>query len=126
MKKLALLSIFSFFFSQCAFTQDETVDCTCCAEEYRQFDFWIGDWVVTDSTGKELGTNLIHSIQDGCGFQENWKSTKMTGTSYNFYNATDKSWNQLWIDNKGGSLELKGSLVNGKMILKSELFLVKK
>ena len=34
---------------------------------------------------------------------------------------TDKSWNQVWVDNSGYSLVLKGNLSNGSMILKSKL-----
>ena len=42
----------------------------------------------------------------------------MTGTSYNYYNSVDSTWNQLWVDNKGNSLVLKGYYDAGKMILK--------
>ena len=31
----------------------------CSAPGYRQFDFWLGDWDVVDSTGKPAGTNRI-------------------------------------------------------------------
>ena len=41
--------------------------------------------------------------------------------SFNYYNAADSTWNQLWLDNKGSKLELKGHAEPGKMILQSEL-----
>ena len=55
--------------------------------------------------------------------QENWisKSGPSKGTSYNYYNKADDSWNQVWVDNSGFSLVLKGNLENGSMILKSDL-----
>lgn len=102
------------------FAQD-TIPCSCCTEEYQQFDFWIGDWNVYDTAGILIGTNLITSVQDNCGLQENWASTAMTGTSYNYYNKKNGSWNQVWVDNKEGSLVLKGDFKDGSMVMKSEL-----
>jgi hypothetical protein len=49
----------------------------CAAPEYREFDFWIGDWVVTRPDGKPAGTNRIERIAGGCGLQETW--TAATG-----------------------------------------------
>lgn len=42
----------------------------------------------------------------------------MTGTSYNYYDSADSSWNQIWIDNKGRILKLKGKFIKNKMVLK--------
>lgn len=94
--------------------------CNCCATDYKQFDFWIGDWDVFNTKGVKVGENNIVSLQDSCILQENWKSGNQTGTSYNFYNNTDSSWNQIYVDNGGNVLELKGNLKNGKMVLESK------
>jgi hypothetical protein len=88
--------------------------------EYRQFDFWLGDWRVVDTTGQEVGTNLIVPKQDGCVVQENWASGASTGTSYNYYSQADSSWHQVWVDNSGGSLMLKGGLQGKSMVLRSD------
>jgi hypothetical protein len=37
----------------------------CTAPEYRQFDFWIGDWEVRSAQGRVLGHNRITSILSG-------------------------------------------------------------
>ena len=103
------------------FSQTPIEDCPCCKPEHGQFDFWEGNWVVFDTSGNEVGKNNIVKLQDNCILQENWVSKSITGTSYNYYNSTDSTWNQLWIDNQGGSLVLKGGLQDGKMVLKSEL-----
>jgi len=95
--------------------------CACCTEPYKQFDFWIGDWNVYDTLGNKIGENLIVSMQDNCLLQENWKSKRSTGTSYNYYNAADNSWNQVWVDNSGNPLVLKGDFIDGKMVMRSEL-----
>ena len=95
----------------------------CNSKEYKQFDFWLGNWNVYNVKNQLIGTNKIVKMKNACAIQENWKSktSQSKGTSYNFYNATDKIWNQVWIDNIGGSLELKGTYKNNKMILKSKL-----
>ncbi|TMM32273.1 hypothetical protein FDT66_02070 [Polaribacter aestuariivivens] len=95
----------------------------CAGIEYNQFDFWIGDWSVYDTKNNLIGKNKIQKIQENCALQENWVSNTSSnkGTSYNFYNKIDNSWNQVWIDNTGFSLILKGNLVDEKMVLKSKL-----
>ena len=93
--------------------------CACCTEEYKKFDFWAGNWTVTNN-GKTAGTNDIYYVQDSCILLENWKTAgKYTGTSMNYYDATDKTWNQLWIDNQGASLKLKGQHDGTSMVLMS-------
>ena len=40
---------------------------------------------------------------------ENWTGAKgTTGTSMNYYDPKDDSWNQIWVDNGGTRLILKG------------------
>ena len=72
--------------------------CKCCSEEYRQFDFWIGEWEVSNEKG------LAGSF---------------SGTSRNFYDMNEKQWKQVWTDNQGGSLNLSGGLIDGAMVLTS-------
>jgi hypothetical protein len=96
--------------------------CPCCTEAHQFFDFWIGDWTVYDVKGNVVGTNSIHKQYDKCVLREQWKSSGINkGTSYNYYDLKDKTWNQVWVDNSGFSLVLKGNFINGKMILKSNL-----
>lgn len=61
---------------------------------------------------------------NGCILKENWTNAKpgFTGTSYNFYNKQTKQWEQLWIDNSGNHLKLKGITVDNTMVLASEPF----
>lgn len=101
--------------------QKQAAPCNCCSEAQRQFDFWIGNWEVYDTTGIKIGENKILVLQDHCVLQENWVSKNSTGTSYNYYNAQDKTWNQLWVDNSGNSLTLKGSFKDNKMVLRDQL-----
>lgn len=95
----------------------------CDSEKYQEFNFWVGDWNVYNTNNKLVGTNTILKMQSNCVMQENWISNSgpSKGTSYNYYNKTDDSWNQVWVDNSGFSLVLKGNLENGSMVLKSDL-----
>ncbi len=98
-------------------------NCSCCSKVYSDFDFWIGEWTVYDTIGNRLGKNSLRKIQDNCILQENWiGDSGTTGTSINFYNKIDSKWHQVWVDNAGNVLKLKGELVNKEMVLKSELF----
>lgn len=95
---------------------------TCSTESYRQFDFWIGDWEVSEN-GQPAGTNSIASIMGGCALQESWQGSGpggLSGTSFNIYDRANDRWHQTWIDSSGTLLQLDGGLVDGKMVLSGE------
>lgn len=96
--------------------------CNCCTEKHSEFDFWIGTWEVTNPDGTKAGENTIEKIQGKCILQENWTSASpgYTGTSNNFYNYKAKQWEQIWVDNQGQSLHLKGNKVGNQMILRTD------
>ncbi len=97
--------------------------CNCCTEKHAEFDFWIGSWTVTNPDGSAAGTNVIEKIQDNCVLRENWTSATpgYTGTSNNFYNTAKQQWEQIWVDNQGGSLHLKGHRKGNQMILQTDV-----
>ncbi len=98
-----------------------TNQCNCCKEPYRQFDFWIGEWEVKDSSGKLLGYNSIKLEEDSCTLRENWTgATGGTGTSLSFYIRSKESWHQTWVDKFGGSILMDGKWENGSMVLYTE------
>lgn len=97
----------------------------CQSPEYRQFDFWAGDWDVHSPDGPSVGHNLVTVEQDGCLLIEHWKSSAggETGTSFNYYDVRDKKWHQLYLDNSGNAgafPAMGGKLVDGKMVLISD------
>lgn len=84
-------------------------------EEFRQLDFWVGEWEVTAS-GQKAGASSVQSILDGCVIFENWTGMKgFNGKSFNLYNAKTKKWEQHWVDNQGTSIDFIGSYADGKM-----------
>lgn len=90
----------------------------CTAAEHRQFDFWIGDWDVTNPAGKSAGSNVIKPILNGCVLHESWKGNGgFTGESFNAYDASRKAWHQTWVDGTGGVLIMDGRFENGSMTL---------
>lgn len=101
----------------------QTSSCNCCTEKHTEFDFWIGTWTVTKPDGTLAGNNVIDKIQGNCILRENWTSANgnFTGTSNNFYNYAKKQWEQIWVDNQGSSLHLKGHRVGNQMILKTDV-----
>ena len=72
-------------------------DCNCCSKEQMAFNFWLGEWKVTDSNGKLAGHNTIVKEESGCVLKEKWVSAKQgySGTSMNFYNVKTRQWEQL-------------------------------
>ena len=91
----------------------------CTQVEARQFDFWLGDWNWTwGADGR--GTNRITSILDGCVIQEEFDgspSIPLKGLSVSAFNTSSGKWQQTWVDNSGGYLDLVGGMEDGKMIL---------
>lgn len=117
--KYKLFFLLFIFISVHSYAQQ--VDCACCSPEHQQFDFWIGDWEVFNTEGDKIGENLVKKLEDNCIINENWIGEKGgSGKSYNYYDPTDKTWNQLWISNTGNILKLKGKAKINSMILKSE------
>jgi hypothetical protein len=96
----------------------------CRAPEYRQFDFWLGDWNVHDPSGAVVGTNRVTRELDGCVLQEHWVaagSPPQTGSSFNTWSPGAKKWHQTWVDSTGGFLLLDGELKDGVMTLGGEM-----
>lgn len=94
--------------------------CYCCDALHRQFNFWVGDWVVHDTLGNVVGTNQISQIDSNCVVLEHWTgSAGLTGTSINYFDKADSTWNQLWVDSQGSVLKLKGQFNGSQMVLKS-------
>lgn len=76
----------------------------CVAAEYRQFDFWLGNWhvFVPGTTAPVFaGTNVIERELDGCVVEENWTDIAR-GRSINAYDASDGKWHQHWVYAGGG------------------------
>jgi tetratricopeptide (TPR) repeat protein len=86
------------------------------APEYKQFDFWVGEWNVETPQGQPAGKNLIQRVEEGCIIMENWTGAQGgSGKSINFYNASTGKWRQTWVDSRGGVTEYQGEYKDGAM-----------
>lgn len=92
----------------------------CSSDEFKQFDFWLGDWDVTTPNGAFAGNNSITSEEGGCLVLETWTSANgTTGQSYNYYNPATEKWRQVWvsagllIDYEGGLTETGSMKLTG-------------
>ena len=104
------------------FSFAQNTECACCTAKHSEFDFWVGNWDVFNTEGEKIGENFIEKLEDNCIISENWKSLKTgSGKSYNYYDSSDETWNQLWISNTGNILKLKGKAGKNKMVLRSEV-----
>ncbi len=97
----------------------QTSNQVCNSAAHQQFDFWIGDWQVTNKAGQTQGTNKVQASLNGCVILENWQSAagNFSGKSVNFYDKALQHWHQTWIDSQGGVLYLNGNLQGQAMVL---------
>ena len=90
------------------------------SQEFRQFDFWIGEWEVHGPQGAAAGTSSVQLMLDQCVIQENWTGTGNEGKSFNLYDRSDGKWHQTWVSDKGVFTHYVGGLVNGEMVLTAD------
>jgi hypothetical protein len=90
----------------------------CRAAEYRQFDFWVGQWEVRNSDGVLLGRSDVQHVSRGCGILERWNGAAGgSGVSVNTYDAALGAWTQRWVG-EGAVLWLQGGLEDDRMVLR--------
>jgi len=97
--------------------QQPTYSCNAIAE-HRQFDFWLGQWEVTDKAGNTVyGHNEISKHNSGCLLLEQWRSSRGgTGSSINYYDPVQGQWHQDWVDassiiHTAGGIDDEGAMV---------------
>jgi hypothetical protein len=97
------LRIFELPFAQASSTAAKP----CGAPEYRQLDFWVGEWRVFEaSDNSPVGSSKIEIVMEQCGIKENFDAPQTgaadyVGTSYSSYDRKDGKWHQMYIDNSG-------------------------
>ena len=113
-------------------TQPKPFDCS--AAEYRQFDFWIGEWDVVNNPatvpantpppapGRKPASNVVERAHNGCVLIENWDDrVGGTGQSFNIFDRVTRRWHQTWVDSNGGLHNYWGELKDGNMVLTGEV-----
>jgi hypothetical protein len=102
-------------------TQSAPQPAPCSAPEFRQFDFWVGSWVVAGPDGKEQGRSEITREAAGCGINEHWTGAGgAPGVSLNYFDRADGKWHQHWVGGGGGVLHLAGGFDGKAMVMSGE------
>lgn len=121
MKPAFLVLLFTFSVTSFHASAQNTKPCI--RPEFRQFDFWIGEWEAFGVKGTKAGNSKISVILDSCVILEEWTSASQqqgltyTGKSFNSFNAGSRQWQQTWVDNTGNTTEfLRGDGSDGKVI----------
>ena len=87
-------------------------------EAFKEFDFWIGDWVVHGPAGGLAGTNTIERAERGCVLIENWKNTSGgTGMSINYVDKITGEWVQVWNAEGGSQINIRGGMTDDGMLM---------
>src|SRR5262249_27387347 len=107
-------------FAQQAATANSTKSVPCTAPEYRQFDFWLGDWDTFElkAPDKVVARNHVYSILDGCVLREVYEQTDgLIGQSFTIYDARRRVWHQSWVTNRGQLLVVEGGMQGERLVL---------
>jgi len=127
MKIISTLALSLFFIANYGAAQTETTATAtkpatkppaCQSAEYRQWDFWIGNWASYTKEGVLQGHNLVVQIEKTCALQEWWHGTDgLTGTSFSVFDKSRKVWNQTWVSSGGTLLPIEGRLIGKSIVL---------
>jgi pentatricopeptide repeat protein len=83
--------------------------------EFRQFDYWLGEWDV-EIGGQKLAKSSVQLILDDCVIFENYIDSRgYAGKSFSLYDTTNKKWEQRYVDTTGALHHWTGGLENGVM-----------
>lgn len=81
----------------CQAPQSADAQAACGGEGFHRLDFWLGEWAVR-SGGRQVGTNRIITILEGCAIEEHWiASDGGEGMSLFYYLSALDEWRQVWV-----------------------------
>jgi len=110
-----------------ALVETMTVRAYPCEHEdaFRQFDFWLGDWVVHTADGRLAGENRIQRAERGCVLTEHWSGIGgSSGMSINFFDHASEEWVQVWTSADGAQIDIRGNLTDEGMRLTGRIHYV--
>jgi hypothetical protein len=95
----------------------------CTAPEYRQLDFWLGDWDTfePDGSGASQARAHVDPILGNCAIHELYEQGDgLIGDSFLSYDGVRKVWQQTWLSNFGGLMVIQGNFKDGVLTLEGE------
>ncbi len=121
---LVLLALATQAYAQTAAPAADPAGPRCPAPEFRQFDFWVGDWDTfeTDNSAPDsIARARVAPIAAGCAIHELYEQTDgLIGDSILSYDAAKKVWQQTWVTNRGSFMYLTGVFKDGIVTLEGE------
>ena len=97
----------------------------CPDPEFRQFDFWMGDWDTFESDHsipESIARARVTPIAAGCAIHELYEQTDgLIGDSILSYDPVRKVWQQTWVDNRGSLIVISGAFKNGAVSMEGEM-----
>ena len=82
--------------------------------ENRQFDFWLGDWAITDPNGSSEASSRVSLALGQYLVVENWDDGRShKGENLFAYSADDKTWHGMFADNQGRVHVFTGKVSGG-------------
>lgn len=90
----------------------------CTTPAHHNFDFWVGQWEVTDTGGHVVGKSTIERTAAGCAITEHWRPAGgLDGASVSWYTSVDSAWHQQWVGDGGWIARFSGSFSGGVMTM---------
>jgi hypothetical protein len=99
----------------------------CKAPEFKQFDFWLGDWDtfrIKDEkpAGTSVARNRVTSILGGCALHEVYTRTDgYSGESFTIYDSSRHVWHQSWVSNQGELAVVEGTREGNNIVLSGHI-----
>jgi hypothetical protein len=99
----------------------------CKAPEFRQFDFWLGDWdtfrIKDEKPGStSVARNRVTSILGGCALHEVYtRADGYSGESFTIYDANRNVWHQSWVSNQGELVVVEGAREGDRIVLSGHI-----
>lgn len=92
----------------------------CVRSEYRQLDFWLGNWKAYDDDGKGpyVARDEVTAVLAGCVILERYRQNDgHEGNGITLYDASRRLWHQTWVTNSGELLVIEGSFRGGVLTM---------
>lgn len=96
----------------------------CAGPEYRQLDFWVGDWDLefanANGTLGRAQNRITRDEHGACVIAEHFRypnaaaGQDYTGASFSMFDPQTRRWRQMWVENGGSLYVLEGGPVTGQ------------
>src|SRR5450755_963329 len=89
----------------------------CNVPDYRQLDFWLGDWDTFDpDSTTSVARAHVDLIAAGCAVHELYEQTDgLIGDSILSFDPVRKLWQQTWVTNRGSLMVIAGRFKDGAL-----------